>query len=473
MNKRVQSDRPLKGEQGRGDGLVAGPAAGDRQAKETSRPGMEIVEHMAIGVGLIRCRDGVIVYANPTLHRIFGYAPGEGIGKRLGVMFPAGEKTPHEVVEKIVDDLRRHGTWSGESLNVRKDGRKIWVHVHVSTLPHPEYGDVLLAVMEDITQRKQDEALLRLQRQIVENMAEGVGMVRCRDGRIAYTNPTFDRMFGYGPGGLVEKHVNVLLAPSDKSQEEAAKEIMATLQARGAWSGEIRSVRKDGTFFWTHTNISEFHHPELGPVWLSVRQDITERKRAEEELRQANCRLEQMAYTDPMTNLPNRRGFLEALGRELQRIRRYGGHLSVALVDVDHFKAINDTHGHLVGDRVLAEFGSRLRDGLRQADLLARFGGDEFIILLPDTPLDAAEATVDRLRPDALELPVGGPPGAVSVTFSAGVSAVQGSDEADLTDLLHWTDEALYAAKRAGRDCTRTRVLPRRALAVAATPGGR
>ena len=118
--------------------------------------------------------------------------------------------------------------------------------------------------------------------------------------------------------------------------------------------------------------------------------NVTELVRARQAVEEANRRLEELATTDAVTGLANRRRFMEVLEAEFQRSRRYGGRLALAMVDVDRFKRFNDTHGHAFGDRVLVEVAKRLAAGARQTDVVARLGGDEFVILMPETSADDA-----------------------------------------------------------------------------------
>ncbi len=150
-------------------------------------------------------------------------------------------------------------------------------------------GDPTTAMLRNwvkhLAERRRTEEALRLQGEIMTNMAEGVVLSRVNDAVITYTNPTLDKMFGYGAGELIGKHISVVNAPTEKSPEETANEIMASLNATGIWQGEVHNIKKDGTRFCSYASVSTFDDPEYGKVWISVLTDITERKRAEEELR--------------------------------------------------------------------------------------------------------------------------------------------------------------------------------------------
>jgi PAS domain S-box-containing protein len=136
----------------------------------------------------------------------------------------------------------------------------------------------------DISERKKKEEELRLHGEIITNMSEGVFLIRVDDGTIVYTNPAFEEMFRYNPGEIIGKNVSIINAPMDKSPEEIRDEITKILLETGKWHGEIKNVKKDGTLFWCYANVSLFDHPKYGKIMVSIHTDITERKKAEEEL---------------------------------------------------------------------------------------------------------------------------------------------------------------------------------------------
>jgi diguanylate cyclase (GGDEF)-like protein len=157
-------------------------------------------------------------------------------------------------------------------------------------------------------------------------------------------------------------------------------------------------------------------------------------------LEEQTDRLREVAQQDPLTGLPNRRAWNAALPPALQRAARDGAPLTLAVLDLDHFKNFNDTHGHQAGDRLLKEAAAVWVANLRTVDLVARYGGEEFVALLPGATVAEATELLDRLRPLT---PMG-------CTFSAGVATWDGAESAD--DLVARADRALYRAKGAGRD---------------------
>lgn len=163
----------------------------------------------------------------------------------------------------------------------------------------------------------------------------------------------------------------------------------------------------------------------------------------------------QLAIMDPLTGVANRRWIMDELERELERSRRHNLDLSVIMVDLDHFKAINDTHGHLVGDRVLKTAASVLSETVRMTDMVGRYGGEEFLILLPDTDREAAREVAERCRRHiaATRAVVGGDTG-FAITASLGVGSQHGNERLHGDSLIGDADQALYQAKRGGRNRT-------------------
>jgi two-component system, cell cycle response regulator len=172
----------------------------------------------------------------------------------------------------------------------------------------------------------------------------------------------------------------------------------------------------------------------------------------QEQLLSREHELEQLAYRDELTGLANRRFAVRQLHAEISRARRHGHELSVVILDADRFKSLNDRHGHLAGDEVLRGLGDRLRGRLREEDVVARFGGEEFLVILPGTNAEGAAAVAEDLRAAvaAEPFPIGRI--ALELTVSAGYAAWEGED---LERLVGRADRGLYAAKDAGRDCVR------------------
>jgi diguanylate cyclase (GGDEF)-like protein/putative nucleotidyltransferase with HDIG domain len=183
--------------------------------------------------------------------------------------------------------------------------------------------------------------------------------------------------------------------------------------------------------------------------------DVTEMVKAREGIEEVNRRLEELATTDPLTGLWNRRHFVETLDAEIARSRRYGADLALLMVDVDQFKSINDSCGHLYGDRVLVEAARLLRNEARDNDIVARYAGDEFMVLMPNTTAEQAMNAAERVRAKAAERRISDERHTVRLTFSVGVAAIGPASDLPPEQIARAADEALYAAKHGGRNCIR------------------
>ena len=170
----------------------------------------------------------------------------------------------------------------------------------------------------------------------------------------------------------------------------------------------------------------------------------------QEQLISAREQIRVEAMHDSLTGLFNRTAFFEAFGRELAAAEREGTPLAVLMTDLDHFKSINDRHGHQAGDMVLRESARRLRGALRAFDIAGRYGGEEFVVVAPRCGLEDAQALAERLRTSICETPMDAPAGLIRVTMSVGVAATAGAREP--ATLLGLADEALYRAKHGGRN---------------------
>jgi PAS domain S-box-containing protein len=190
------------------------------------------------------------------------------------------------MVAERIRQIEESGQCFFETAHVQRDGTVVPTEVNARIIDY-KGRPAILSVARDITERKRMEQKLRLQSEIAENMFEGVVLTRAIDGAIAYTNRRFQEMFGYGSGELIGKNIaTTVAAPVDgKSPEDVVREITASLREHGAWSGEVRTIKKDGAPFWCRVNISMLESSEYGAVSVATHEDITERKRMEEEMR--------------------------------------------------------------------------------------------------------------------------------------------------------------------------------------------
>jgi diguanylate cyclase (GGDEF)-like protein len=190
-------------------------------------------------------------------------------------------------------------------------------------------------------------------------------------------------------------------------------------------------------------------------VRMEIATDITDRKQVEEELRAAKEQAEALARCDELTGVNNRRAFFHDGEQVFNRARRYNTPLSLIMLDVDHFKHINDSYGHTAGDKVLECLADIMREHVREVDILGRLGGEEFAIILPQTPLTDATAMAERLRSKIEQATVTSSKGNIHLTASFGISQLA-PQQISLEQLLHDADTALYRAKRSGRNRVET-----------------
>jgi diguanylate cyclase (GGDEF)-like protein len=181
---------------------------------------------------------------------------------------------------------------------------------------------------------------------------------------------------------------------------------------------------------------------------LELQTEITERKKLQ-------AALEHLAITDSLTGIYNRRHFLQVTEVELARSIRYEHAMSILMIDIDKFKHVNDRYGHLVGDQILLNVAERLQCELRIHDVLGRYGGEEFAILLPETCFSDGHLVAERLRIAVADEPFRSEVGAINITISLGLSCMEGERGITVEKLLDEADQALYAAKHDGRNCTR------------------
>jgi len=198
--------------------------------------------------------------------------------------------------------------------------------------------------------------------------------------------------------------------------------------------------------------VNDYLTRPIDPLELTARvRTLLKRKAYQDKLRDYIQQSFEMAVTDQLTGLNNRRYLETHMGGLVQRAKRQTKPLSMLVMDLDHFKSVNDTHGHAVGDEVLVEFGRRLQQNVRGLDLACRVGGEEFVVVLPETDPETARMVAERLRTDVADVPFETEGGPLNITISIGVGALEDSDTSG-DDVLKRADDALYKAKGDGRN---------------------
>ncbi|MBK6637030.1 MAG: EAL domain-containing protein [Rhodocyclaceae bacterium] len=401
--------------------------------------------------------DGIYLGCNSAFENLFGADEHEIVGK-----------TDYDFVDKTLADFFR----SNDKLALQEGGLRrneerlrfarggyCGIFETIKTPMRDAEGALVgvLGIARDITVRKHAEEQQAIQAGILASLTEGIHLARADTLAIVYANPQLEELFGYAPGELLGRHVSVLNDPADDGAEETVRRILAALEMSGSWEGDVRNMRKDGTPFWSHAAISMFDHPDHGKVWISVHEDATARKHAEEEVKT-------LAFYDPLTRLPNRRLMMDRTHQALAASARTGRAGALLLIDLDNFKVLNDTLGHDVGDQLLVSVAHRLSGCVREGDTVARLGGDEFVVIL--SGLDAGDD-----GPIQAEVVAGKIQGALNVPHdlasvdehgvqhhhqhqcspSIGVCMLD-SQRLSVDELLKRADTAMYQAKRSGRN---------------------
>ncbi|TAN70457.1 MAG: EAL domain-containing protein [Methylobacter sp.] len=393
---------------------------------------------------LISDKQGIITQVNQQAELLLGYKLGELIGQPIEILVPESFRAKHpEKHAKFVADPVTRPLRTGRTLQARrKDGSSFDVDISVSPIK-TEQGLFFASALRDVTRYRQAEAHLRVAAIAFESNEPMV--ITDAESLILQVNRAFTESTGYTKEEVIGQHINLL--KSGRHDEDFYAEMWASIHRDGTWQGEIWDKRKNGEIYPKWLIISVVKGDD-GVVshYVGTHIDITERKAAEEQIKQ-------LAFYDSLTQLPNRRLLQERLKHGIDVERRDGKQLALLMLDLDRFKAVNDSLGHLAGDELLQQVAARITKRLREVDMVARLGGDEFIVLLEDIshPEDAARVAEDIIA-DLSKLFCVAQGEEVQISASIGISLYpQHGDSPEA--LMDHADAALYQAKDAGRGC--------------------
>lgn len=430
-----------------------------------------IFDKAAIGIILVDTQTGKVLNANPAMEEILGYTTQELKETWLvDITFPEDIGLTLKSFEELRTSSREYHQL--EKRYFRKDGELIWVHMTTSLVKDTEgQAGFIFGMIEDITNRKLTEDKLKWNESLLRMMAssspQAFLIVDSSRERISYFNRRFCQIWGMEDletplqNGEVKyneiiSHIARLLknAPSFVALAEALQD----LDNRQVIENEIE-LRDSRMIRHYSTQMRDEEGGYVGR--LHIFEDITERKQLECSLAQAKLEAEKakeeaerLAFTDYLTGLYNRRAFISMLKMELDRAKRKQESISLILLDVDNFKLINDTYGHLAGDAVLQEISKVVNENLRRYDFVGRYGGEEFIICLPDTTGDKALVIAERIRRmiASEEIPIPESEAIAQVTVSMGISPLGPEEPRNLDLLIKNADIVLYEAKKLGRN---------------------
>lgn len=438
---------------------------------------------------------GNISFWNPAAEKIFGYKAYEAIGREMHALL-----LPQRYCESYQRGFGRfQGTGQGPSVGrtieltaKRKDGAEFPVEISLSALPLKGKW-YAVGILRDITERKKAEEELKAHRERLEHLvAERTDELHAanelllkeildrarteeelyrsesflntifesfhepfnivgRDYKIIKFNAAFMHMRDKRATDIYGKKCYSVLHNRDRICKNCLVE--KTFQSKGPYAKEKVLKLSNGSRAWVeiYTYPILDHRGNVSYV-ITYTRDITDRKKEEEEKKELISNLNHLSTTDSLTGILNRRALNDMLNHEIERATRYNSDLSLMLCDVDRFKNINDTHGHMAGDRALQAVTAALKASLRKSDILGRYGGDEFMIILPETTLAGAHNLAEKIRSavEELELEITGGD-RVKLSLSIGITRCSTSID-NIDTIVGLADTALYASKQTGRN---------------------
>lgn len=405
-----------------------------------------VIDHSE-GMLVVMDLGGTIIHLNQRCAYTLGVslegAMGTALARYCTMQCPKGAFG--DFVEKLgsgeMGQEMMPATCQSESRNLNDELRHVEWHFNLLTSAQgkPRY---LIGTGIDITERRVDEQRLLLARQVIENASEAI-IVTDAQGFIEMVNPSFQRISGYSAEEAIGR--NPRFMQSGKHDDEFYNKMWHSIREHGFWRGEIWNKRKNGELFPEAITITALKDEgdEISK-YVAIFNDITDQKLSEQYL-------SHLAHHDLLTSLPNRVLFMDLLLNELQRTRRYEDGFGLLYLDLDHFKPINDSHGHEAGDEVLKITAQRMKACVRESDVVARLGGDEFAILLPHlgNAQDLQVVAEKIIKCHARPIPWKGQKLQVGISIGG---LIEQRGELDEEALLHLADQLMYASKQKGRN---------------------
>lgn len=381
-----------------------------------------------------------ILYVNEIFESNSGYKKREIIGSKPKVL--QSGLTPRSRYRKLNEKLKNGQKWEGEFINKRKDGTIYYEKA--SIVPIFLNGEVVnyLAIKLDITKYIKQQEELKESAIVFENTQEGI-LIIDRSGDIISANKAYEEISGYTNKELIGRKPNVL--KTNKQDKMFYKKVLTYLNRYGHFKGKVNDIAKDGTLIPTWLNITAVRNKE-GKIlkYISIHTNL-------QEIIDTQEKADFLAYHDSLTSLPNRVMLEEHLSHVIDISKRNDYVVSLLFLDLDRFKIINDTLGHNIGDKLLIEVSKRIKSVLRQSDMLARMGGDEFVIVLESAKNKNSAGFVCEKILEIVKQPIKIDNFRLNTSASIGV-AMYPNDGDTMQTLIKNADTAMYYAKKQGKD---------------------
>ena len=388
-------------------------------------------------VGIVWVRQRVILSCNKRMADMFLFATPQQMEGELTRIFYVTQTQWQDVGAEMYRDLERKGFAQSECEMRRQDGSAIWIMLTGRPLDQADVAAGSIWVYTDITEKRQQEAQLLLAERVFAHSSEAL-LITDRAGVIINVNKAFSLITGYPREEAVGQTPRIL--KSNRHDDAFYRTMWTSVAEKGSWEGEVWDQRKGGEIYpkWLSITVVRDSHGDI-LNYIGCFSDITERKAAQEKI-------EYLAHHDALTSLPNRLLLRDRFVHAREQARRTGRSIAFMFLDLDHFKRINDSLGHRIGDDLLIAAVKRLRSCLRECDTLSRQGGDEFILILNDidgkeTAAKVAEKIITSLN-QAFEIGLH----SLNTSVSIGI-ALSPLDGDDFDSLLQKSDTAMYVSK--------------------------
>ena len=386
---------------------------------------------------MVHDKEGHFIYLNENAWKTRGYSQEEMMKLSVKELDAPENRNNPKRMEEAFKKMQEEGYIRFEVEHLCKNGDRLPVEIY-SKLITLEEKTYFLSSVRDITNQKKSQAVVEKLSKVIEQVDDSV-VITDKEGIITYVNKAFCEHTGYSAEDALGESPRIL--KSNKHDKSYYENLWSIILQGNVFRGVILNKKKNGDIYYekkTITPLKDDFNNIIG--FVSTGKDVTSET-------MMHLEIEKIASTDKLTGVYNRHKFEELFILEAERSRRFDSPLSLILIDIDYFKDVNDTYGHDVGDDILRRLAKVIKDNIRNLDVLARWGGEEFIVLAPNTDLDKVRILAEKLR---LAIQTFNFPTVKNITISAGASILEANDSYET--LFKRADQALYNAKNNGRN---------------------